>query len=61
MKIVKFSEVQKMVGLSKSTIKRLEKLGKFPSRIRLGEKSTGWKETEIIQWINERPTVSSSK
>ena len=36
-------------------IDRLEKAGKFPSRIQLGQRSVGWHEQEIIEWLESRP------
>jgi len=44
--------------LSRTTIWRLEKEKKFPKRRRIGNSSVGWRESEILAWISERPTVS---
>lgn len=33
---------------------RLEKSGRFPKRIHLGEASVGWLEHEIDSWLAER-------
>jgi prophage regulatory protein len=33
---------------------RLEKLGRFPRRIRVGENRVGWIEAEIDQYLQER-------
>lgn len=40
------------VGLSSTTIWRLEKSGKFPRRVKLGGAAVGWLESEIDQWIS---------
>ena len=40
-------EVQKRTGLSDTTIWRLEKAGKFPTRVQLTEHIVGWDEGEI--------------
>ena len=51
-KIIRMPEAIEMVGLSKSTILRQEKLGRFPKRRRLSSKSTGWLLSEIQDWIS---------
>jgi prophage regulatory protein len=61
MSILRKSEVSQMVGLSTVTIWRLEKAGNFPSRVQLGPRCVGWKEEEIDQWIESRPTVVQEK
>jgi len=53
-RILRSPEVQDMVGLSRQSIWRYEKYGKFPKRIKLGDISVGWKLSEVQQWISER-------
>jgi len=55
MKILRTPEVIGLTGLSRATIWRLERKGKFPSRLRLSENAIGWHEDEIMQWIASRP------
>ena len=57
MKILRKSEVSKLIGLSKVTIWRLERKGQFPKRIQLSTRSVGWVEEEIHSWIESRPRV----
>jgi prophage regulatory protein len=47
-------KVKEKVGLSKSTIWRLMKVGDFPQKIQLGPRAVGWRAEEIIQWCRER-------
>ena len=61
MSILRKLEVSKMIGLSTVTIWRLERDGKFPSRIQLGPRCVGWKEEDIEKWIESRPTVVQEK
>ena len=56
--ILKLLGVKKKVGLSGSSIYRLIQEGKFPSQIILAERSSGWLESEIDQWLEERIAVS---
>jgi prophage regulatory protein len=53
-RIIRKSELVKIVGLSDVTIWRMEKKGDFPKRIRLGGNSTGWLGSEILSWIDQR-------
>lgn len=50
-RFLRFPDVQKLVGLSRTTIWRLEQEGKFPARKKLGENSVAWLEEEIEKWI----------
>lgn len=55
------SDVCNIVGLSKSTIRKLEMEGKFPSKRKLtGDdgQAVAWREDEIDKWIKTRPTCS---
>ena len=55
MKILRTPEVIRITGLSRVTLWRLERKGKFPSRLRLSENAIGWHEDEIIDWLASRP------
>jgi len=46
--------VQKLVGLDRSQIWRLEQEGDFPRRIQLGKNTVGWDRDEVLQWIESR-------
>lgn len=53
-KILRIEEVTKLVGLSRSTIWRMETKGTFPARVPLGARSVGWRNIEIEEWIANR-------
>lgn len=63
--ILRLPEISKRTGLSRSTI--YEKLDSksprfdpsFPQRIRLSEKSVGWSEKEIDDWLSSRQVLKS--
>ncbi len=38
-------------------IRRLERAGKFPARIRMGENRVGWRLADVERWFAERPTA----
>ena len=52
--------VEQLIGLSASTIYRLERQGRFPRRRRLGPNSVAWRLDEVERWITSREEVSSS-
>ncbi|WP_042150489.1 MULTISPECIES: AlpA family transcriptional regulator [unclassified Pseudoalteromonas] len=52
-KIIRSKEVQELTGLSRTTIWRLERTGKFPARVALTAGSIGWRLTEIQEWIKK--------
>lgn len=51
---LRFPATSKKVGLSRSTIDRLEKAKLFPQRIRLGANSVAWFADELDMWLKER-------
>lgn len=44
-----------MIPLTRQHVLRLEKVGKFPRRLKVGNRRIGWLYTEIETWINDRP------
>jgi prophage regulatory protein len=53
-RLLRFSEVQAKVGLSRTTLWRLEREHQFPKRKRIGKNSVGWLESEVDEWISSR-------
>ena len=51
LRIMRLSEVKMVTGLSKTTIYRFEKEGRFPSRISLGKRSVGWIEDDVQNFL----------
>jgi hypothetical protein len=35
-------------------IVRLEKQGKFPKRIKVGERRVGWRSEEVMAWLDQK-------
>jgi prophage regulatory protein len=48
---MRLTEVKAVTGLSKTTIYRFEKEGRFPLRVSLGERSVGWFEDDIQSFL----------
>ena len=53
-RIIDAAERRRLVPYSNMHIWRLEKQGRFPDRIKLGEHRVGWSLLEVQQWINAR-------
>jgi prophage regulatory protein len=61
MKILSPNDVVKITGLSRTTIWREEKRGKFPKRVQLSERRVGFMEAEILNWAKSRLHVDGSQ
>ena len=57
MGFLRLPRVQTLTGLSRSTLWRMVKEGTFPKPLRLGKKAIGWRESDILNWLETRPTV----
>jgi len=53
-RILRAHEVQQIVGVSRSTIWRMERKGQFPARLPLGTGSIGWLKSDIEAWMQNR-------
>ena len=52
---VRAKELSKVLGVSRSTLWRLNKAGVLPSKISItGSRSVGWRVSEINDFINSR-------
>ena len=50
-KIISLKELLKRIPYSAVQIWRIEKIGLFPKRVKLGPRRIGWVESEIDEWI----------
>ena len=53
-KILRFPEVVALVGLSKASLYRMISAGQFVPQVRLGERSVGFRASEVAAWIESR-------
>jgi prophage regulatory protein len=54
--ILRRRQVEKLTGLSRSTIYQYVKAGDFPPPVRLGARAVGWCYADVLVWINSRET-----
>jgi len=53
-RIIRKKELFELIGLSDTTVWRLERKGEFPKRLRLGPKSVGWRYGDVLRWIESK-------
>lgn len=50
--ILRFPEILRKTGLSKSQIYRLIARGSFPAQVRLSARAVGWRKKDIDKWLD---------
>jgi prophage regulatory protein len=55
--IVRPKNVKDVVGVSYTTVWRLERAGQFPKRRRLSAGAVGWVRSELEAWLESRATA----
>lgn len=53
--ILRMPEVTKRTGLSRSSLYAHMQRGEFPRPLNISQRSVGWLETDVIEWISTRP------
>lgn len=54
MKILRLTDVIDLTGLGRSSIYKLMAVGDFPLSVPLFNRSVGWVEQEVLDWIKKR-------
>lgn len=54
MQVWRWPEVKRAVGLSRSTIFRLERSGAFPRRVQLSPGTVGWIREQVEHWLEQK-------
>ncbi len=60
-KLIRMNGLVKMLGVSRSSIHRLQARGDFVPKIRLGPRSVGYSEAAVTEWLEKREAESSKK
>lgn len=47
-------QLVEITGMSRDTIDRLERKGRFPKRVLLSDRKVGWKVEEVVRWREDR-------
>lgn len=54
-RLLRRREVEARTGLSRTSIYRLMREGRFPEPLKIGSKAVRWPESEIGDWLAARP------
>ncbi|MEM5455822.1 AlpA family transcriptional regulator [Paraburkholderia phytofirmans] len=55
--VMRMKDVVKKIGLCRATIYAMISRGEFPRPIRIGERATGWRESELEAWLSNRTSA----
>lgn len=58
--IHRLPSVKTLCALSRSSIYRKIQEGTFPAPVKLGERASGWRQSDLIAWLDSR-TQSTAK
>lgn len=53
-RFLRMPEVRKTTGLSRAHVYYLAQQGQFPKPYKLGEKASGWLQSEVREWMQSR-------
>lgn len=59
--ILRMPEVIRRTGLSRSGIYERIARSEFPPAVALGVRAVGWRESDVVEWINCRATIVRTK
>ena len=54
MNLIRRKTVEKLTGLSRSSIYVMMSEGTFPKQIKIGRRAVAWRQEDIENWINEK-------
>jgi prophage regulatory protein len=58
---LRLRQVSQLTGLGRSMIYQMQEEGRFPQRIKLGERAVRWLESEVRDWLATRIDASRFK
>jgi prophage regulatory protein len=58
---LRLRQVSQLTGLGRSMIYQMQAEGRFPQRIKLGERAVRWLESEVRDWLATRIDASRFK
>jgi prophage regulatory protein len=60
-RVIRFPELKERIGFSRSHIHNLISQGKFPKQIKIGDRASGWLNSQISEWLEQRIADSQSQ
>ena len=58
--LIRLPEVRRLTGLSRSSIYRMEREGRFVARVRIGDRAIAWRFAEVVEWIEDRQLADAA-
>lgn len=59
-RMISIDAVLAVVPTTRQTLYRWMEAGKFPKPVKLGNSKIGFRETDVLAWLNERPRALGS-
>ena len=56
-RLLRRRQVEEITGMSRSSIYRLMREGKFPRPVRIGPAAVRWRARDITAWMESRPVA----
>ena len=56
-RLLRRREVEEITGLARSSLYRYMQEGDFPRPVRVGPAAVRWRESDIVRWLESRPTA----
>lgn len=53
-RILRRPDVERITGLSRSTLYAMMADGTFPKPVKLGKRAVGWRQSDISEWLDSR-------
>ena len=57
--LLRRQEVERIVGLSRSSVYRMMQSGDFPRSVRISPGAVKWRASDIKAWLETRPVTKS--
>ena len=57
-RFLRLPAVLQATGLARSTVYRMMAEHTFPAPVRLAKRAVGWRQDDVREWTNGRPTTS---
>ena len=57
-RLLNVKEVIKLIGVSRTTLHRMVVSHQFPQPIRVGQRATRWRLSEVLEWMSSCPLAT---